>query len=346
MSTRVIDDPTALGWVLDPATGRYEWGGGSSGGGGGDCNIDVSENPPAPPYEVGQQFFSTSTGREYVWIGSEWVATSVTGGATGDGGGSGGGGGGSTGTGLEGSARVPDGSQDFWTVSDNGNTADNVFTLGAGDFTVEAWVRTVSSVASIFNSDGGATQAPALFISNNGYLRWNNAYGISNLWELPAAKLNSGPWHHVRVCRSSGTHIVYIDGVNRSNECTGSLSDSKNYNTPETMRLGKHSENPNNAVDYADVRVVRGAALSTGASFALPTEPVGVADSGETLLCLSFYDFGGTGKDHYLDLSGKDHAITATGNATGSAASPYNSNPYISMPIERTQEDSNDVELP
>ena len=38
MTTRVIPDPSALGWELDPNTGRWEWagdGGGSSGGGGG-----------------------------------------------------------------------------------------------------------------------------------------------------------------------------------------------------------------------------------------------------------------------------------------------------------------------
>ena len=317
--------------------------GGGSEGGGGDCNIPILDSPPANP-ELGQQWFSSTDGYLYIWYGAEWVAIGGAGG--GGGGGSGGdGGGGSTGTGLAGSARIPDGSVDFWVVSDNGNPADNVFTLGAGDFTVEAWVRTQSSVASIFNSDGGSTQAPAMFISNNGYLRWNNAYAISNLWELPTAKLNAGSWHHIRVCRSSGTHIVYIDGVNRSSECTGSLSDSKNYSTPEKMRLGKHSETPNNAIDYADIRIVRGAALSTGASFTLPTEPVGVADSGETLLCLSFTDNAGTGKDNYLDLSGKNHVITATNNAAGAFASPYNSNPYISMPTEKAQEGGNDADL-
>lgn len=39
MTARVITDPSALGWVLDPDTGRWEWsgsgdGGGSGGGGG------------------------------------------------------------------------------------------------------------------------------------------------------------------------------------------------------------------------------------------------------------------------------------------------------------------------
>jgi hypothetical protein len=95
MSTRVIDDPTALGWVLDPATGRYEWGGSSGGGieeapddgkqyarqseswSEVDHNIEVSDPAPANP-EIGQQWFSSADGYLYVWYGAEWVAIGGT----------------------------------------------------------------------------------------------------------------------------------------------------------------------------------------------------------------------------------------------------------------------------
>ena len=79
MSTRVIDDPTALGWVLDPATGRYEWGGGSSGGGGGDCNIPILDSPPDNP-ELGEQWFSSTDGYLWIWYGAEWIAIGGAGG--------------------------------------------------------------------------------------------------------------------------------------------------------------------------------------------------------------------------------------------------------------------------
>jgi hypothetical protein len=44
MTARVITDPSALGWVLDPDTGRWEWsgsgdGGGSGGGGGSEWEL-------------------------------------------------------------------------------------------------------------------------------------------------------------------------------------------------------------------------------------------------------------------------------------------------------------------
>ena len=35
MTARVINDPSALGWVLDPDTGRWEWSGSGDGGGSG-----------------------------------------------------------------------------------------------------------------------------------------------------------------------------------------------------------------------------------------------------------------------------------------------------------------------
>lgn len=76
MSRRVISDPAALGWVLDPDSGRYEW----PGGGGAvdvDTNIPILDTPPADP-ELGQQWFSSSDGYLYIWYGAEWVAIGGT----------------------------------------------------------------------------------------------------------------------------------------------------------------------------------------------------------------------------------------------------------------------------
>lgn len=43
MTARVITDPSALGWVLDPVTGRWEWSGSGDGGGSGGGAWDVIE---------------------------------------------------------------------------------------------------------------------------------------------------------------------------------------------------------------------------------------------------------------------------------------------------------------
>lgn len=49
--------------------------------------IEVSEEPPEPPYEIGQQFFSSTDGYLYIWYGAEWVATNMKSSGGGDGGG-------------------------------------------------------------------------------------------------------------------------------------------------------------------------------------------------------------------------------------------------------------------
>ncbi|MEL0325832.1 MAG: hypothetical protein VXA09_02345 [Burkholderiaceae bacterium] len=56
MTARVITDPSALGWVLDPDTGRWEWSGsgdgGGSGGGGSEWElletVEVEDSTGAP----------------------------------------------------------------------------------------------------------------------------------------------------------------------------------------------------------------------------------------------------------------------------------------------------------
>ncbi len=57
MTARVITDPSALGWVLDPSTGRWEWsgsgdGGGSGGGGGSEWElVEAVDMSGASAYE-------------------------------------------------------------------------------------------------------------------------------------------------------------------------------------------------------------------------------------------------------------------------------------------------------
>ena len=43
MSNRIVNDPAAAGWTLDPATGYWMWSAGSGGGGGGGGSYDDTE---------------------------------------------------------------------------------------------------------------------------------------------------------------------------------------------------------------------------------------------------------------------------------------------------------------
>ena len=49
-----------------------------AGSGGGSGLIEVLEEPPEPPYEIGQQWFSSTDGYLYLWFGNEWVAIGGT----------------------------------------------------------------------------------------------------------------------------------------------------------------------------------------------------------------------------------------------------------------------------
>jgi hypothetical protein len=74
MTARVITDPSALGWVLDPDTGRWEWSGsgdgGGSGGGGGAWElletVDISGADMVELSEISQDY----SAYRVIWSGA------------------------------------------------------------------------------------------------------------------------------------------------------------------------------------------------------------------------------------------------------------------------------------
>ena len=70
-----LDSTTARVWVWDEDKWlEFPAAGGSVEGSG---LIEVSEEPPEPPYEIGQQWFSSADGYLYLWFGAEWVAVNM-----------------------------------------------------------------------------------------------------------------------------------------------------------------------------------------------------------------------------------------------------------------------------
>ena len=71
-----LDSTTARVWVWDEDKWlEFPAAGGSVEGSG---LIEVSEEPPEPPYEIGQQWFSSDDGYLYIWYGAEWVAVNMS----------------------------------------------------------------------------------------------------------------------------------------------------------------------------------------------------------------------------------------------------------------------------
>jgi hypothetical protein len=142
--------------------------------------------------------------------------------------------------------------------------------LGSGDFTVEFWINSTDSSANLFNPSSATGTGYWGLIIQSGDLRWNDAYNVSNLWEVDGAPILDGEWHHVAIVRNSGTFSVYYDGTAQSAQ-SGSFSDTTNYNGTQTMRIGKG--NLDNFRGYlSNVRFVKDTAIYTS-NFTAPTEP-------------------------------------------------------------------------
>jgi hypothetical protein len=149
-------------------------------------------------------------------------------------------------------------------------------TFGTNNFTIEFWIATTNTDFNIMNpvSATGSGYWGLLFQSGN--LRWNDAYNTTNLFAISASAILDGAWHHVAICRSSGSTKVFYDGVLQTTQ-----SDSTNYSGVTSWRIGYGN------VAYfkgylSDFRVSNNAAFYTSA-FTPPTAPL-TAVSGTSLL--------------------------------------------------------------
>lgn len=72
MNTRVIDDPSTVGWELDPDTGRWMWTGAGSGGGSAGAGMVIQPTEPTDPV-TGLQWMDSTTGRIWIWDEDKWL---------------------------------------------------------------------------------------------------------------------------------------------------------------------------------------------------------------------------------------------------------------------------------
>lgn len=150
-----------------------------------------------------------------------------------------------------------DGSGDYLTTGGTG-----VGNFGTGDFTVEFWMKTTagqSTATNIINSAATGTGNWGIILQSN-KLRWNDAYAVTNLWEVDVTNELDDNWHHIAIVRSSGTQSVYVDGVSKS-ASSGTFTDSADYTAAGAYRIGLG--NGNNYSGYlTDVRIVKGSVIT------------------------------------------------------------------------------------
>ena len=164
-----------------------------------------------------------------------------------------------------------DGTGDYISVPDN-----VAFTMGAGDFTLEAWVYLTTSGASrmIFGTcDAAGNQGSMSYVllvnsSNNAYFAvgyQGTLYGSTNTATVP-----TNQWVHIAGVRSGANIYVYLNGVQSTvNTNMGALAIT---DSTQVVAVGRNGAgNFEYLTGYvSNARIVKGTAVYTGA-FTPPT---------------------------------------------------------------------------
>jgi len=169
--------------------------------------------------------------------------------------------------------------EDYLILGGGSDMQPESYTLGTSDFTIETWIRMVSSsngtkIIADFRGASDAGFYPLInidYTASGGKLRFhtNNAYQI----ESAADALTLDTWHHVAICRSGTSTKMYVDGT----QVGSTYSNSNNYvcgaQRPVIGNMGYN----NDFTTYAftgylyDFRISKGLARYT-ANFTPPTE--------------------------------------------------------------------------
>ena len=206
-----------------------------------------------------------------------------------------------------------DGTGDYLSMSDSAD-----FSMGTGDFTVEAWIypSANASYRSIVDCRDATTQATGwilgvdvnnnLYIYNNGFLLQSGANGVPE-----------GQWYHVCYERSGGTHTLYINGRYQVHSTS-----SYNYSVDNCVigaNYAKNGEYWNGWI--SNVRIVKGSAVyakgsaTSLTSFTVPTQPLTAVNNTKLLCCQS--------KESPIAAAVSPGALTKNGHSWAVGFNPF-----------------------
>ena len=190
-------------------------------------------------------------------------------------------------------------------------------TFGTGDFTIEFWISTTLTAFNIMNPSSATGTGYWGLLFQGGNLRWNDAYNTTNLFFINASAILDGAWHHVAICRASGSIKVYYDGVSQTTQ-----SDSTNYSGVAAWRIGLG--NVTSFRGYlSSFRVNKGTAVYT--SNFTPSTTLLTAISGTRLLtCQS---------NRFIDNSANGFTLTAGGTPSIERFNPFGASTAYSTSV-------------
>jgi len=204
---------------------------------------------------------------------------------------------------------VFDGSGDYLSVPD-----DTAFDFGAGDFTIEGWINTSSSVEQIFAAQwpGGSDRGwvIALTPSSSTFLFAYTTNGSTQINASATASLPVGTWTHIALCRSGSSLNFFANGVLVG---TASIGSSTIYSSSTALLVGAYTTGVTPFFGYiSNFRIVKGTAVYTS-SFVVPTGPLKNITNTSLLTCQS---------PTLVDNSSNGFTVTAVGNAAVSSVQP------------------------
>ena len=165
-------------------------------------------------------------------------------------------------------------------VAIGGSNAD--FTFGTGDFTIEFWMKhgATGSYDLLYDARRSSTDiAPMLYLVS-GKIKY---YTDGNDRITGTTDITHDSWHHIALCRSSGSTKLFLNGVQEGSTYSDSNSYVAKLNRPVIGGEGPNFANNPFGGFLSNLRVVKGTALYT-ANFTPPTQVLKAID-GTVLLC-------------------------------------------------------------
>ncbi len=182
------------------------------------------------------------------------------------------------------------------------NSAD--FKFGTGDFTIECWLYPHDAVQQSYGvvtkcaADSNWVDGWAIVFQNAP----NNdkiSFWINNAQHLASGTaLNVEQWNHIAVSRTGSTTNLYQNGTRVA---TGTSS----YDFQPTQALTIASDLTHTSYEYdgyiSNLRILKGTAQYTGASYTVPTTPLTAIANTKLLTCQS---------NRFVDNSTSGHSIS------------------------------------
>ena len=208
-----------------------------------------------------------------------------------------------------------DGTGDY--LSAGANTA---FSVGTGNFTVEAWVypTNFTNFRMIFDNRNNVNNNTGFALGLTGNQsgtpgQWFFAKGAGVAVVTSNTSLTLNAWNYVVAVRNSSTTTLYLNGVS-----VGSGSDTQNYSDNNSL-IGITIDNIGWLGYISNLRLVKGTAVYT-ANFTPPAAPLTAIANTSLLTCQTNQP---NNNNMFLDSSTSNFLVTRNGNTTQGTLSPY-----------------------